>query len=81
MNVGRMQWKQNFKHLRYCALLKPIWSKWIYSVKLWSNGFLDHYKARLVALGKQEYGIDYKETFALIAIMTTIRIFLAIIAS
>ena len=48
--------------------VKPIGSKWVFSVKLLSDGFLDRYKARLVALGnKQEYGVDYGETFASIA--------------
>ncbi|RVW59204.1 Retrovirus-related Pol polyprotein from transposon RE1 [Vitis vinifera] len=45
--------------------VKPIGSKWVFSVKLRSDGSLDRYKARLVALGnKQEYGVDYEETFA-----------------
>ncbi|KAL6324951.1 hypothetical protein AAG906_019859 [Vitis piasezkii] len=44
-----------------------------FSVKLHSDGSLDRYKARLVALGnKQEYGVDYEETFAPVAKMTTI---------
>jgi len=63
-------------------MVKPIGSKWVFSIKLRSDGSLDRYKARLVALGnRQEYGIDYEETFAPIAKMTTIRIILAIVAS
>jgi hypothetical protein len=43
---------------------------------------LDRYKAYLVALGyKQEYGVDYEETFAPVAKMTTVRTILAIAAS
>eukprot|EP00268_Persea_americana_P059265 TRINITY_DN7252_c0_g2_i3.p1 TRINITY_DN7252_c0_g2~~TRINITY_DN7252_c0_g2_i3.p1 ORF type:complete len:904 (-),score=94.40 TRINITY_DN7252_c0_g2_i3:300-3011(-) len=62
--------------------VKPIGCKWVYSVKLKSDGSLDRYKARLVALGnRQEYGIDYEETFALVAKMTTVRTVLAIAAS
>ena len=62
--------------------VKPIGSKWVFSVKLRSNGSLDRYKARLVALGKkQEYGVDYEETFAHVAKMTTVRTILAIAAS
>ena len=42
---------------------------------------MDRYKARLVALGhRQEYGINYEETFAPIAKMTTVRTILAIAA-
>ncbi|RVW98450.1 Retrovirus-related Pol polyprotein from transposon RE1 [Vitis vinifera] len=63
-------------------IVKPIGSKWVFSVKLRSDGSLDRYKARLVALGnKQEYGVDYEETFAPVAKMTTIRTILAIAAS
>ena len=53
--------------------VKPIGSKWVFSVKLRSDGSLDRYKGRLVALGnKQEYEVDYEETFAPIAKMTTV---------
>ena len=62
--------------------VKPIGSKWVYSMKLKSDGSLDRYKARLVALGnKQEYGINYEETFAPVAKMTTVRTILAVASS
>ena len=42
--------------------------KWIYKIKIRSDGSIERYKARLVAKGfTQEYGIDYKETFTLVA--------------
>ena len=61
---------------------KPIKSKWVFSVKLRYDGSLDQYKSCLVALGnKKEYGVDYEETFSLVAKMTTARTILAITAS
>jgi len=51
-----------------------------YKVK--SDVSLDRYKAHLVALGNnQEYGVNYKETFAPLTKMTTIHTILAIAAS
>ena len=53
--------------------VKVIDCKWIYSIKLRSDGTLNRYEARLVILGnKQEYGVDYEETFAPVAKMTTV---------
>ncbi|GKD25890.1 retrovirus-related pol polyprotein from transposon TNT 1-94, partial [Tanacetum coccineum] len=52
--------------------------KWIYIVKLDElGGFLKN-KARLVAHGyRQEEGINFEESFALVARLEAIRIFLA----
>lgn len=53
--------------------IKLIGCKWVYSIKLNPDGTLARYKARLVALSnRQEYGIDYDETFAPVAKMTTV---------
>ena len=44
-----------------------------------SDGSLDRYKVRLVALGNnQEYGLDCEETFAPLAKMTTVQTLIAI---
>ncbi|GKF15702.1 retrovirus-related pol polyprotein from transposon TNT 1-94 [Tanacetum coccineum] len=55
--------------------------KWIYKVKLDELGGILNNKARLVAGGyRQEEGIDFEESFAPIARLEAIRIFLAFAA-
>ncbi|GJU10273.1 retrovirus-related pol polyprotein from transposon TNT 1-94 [Tanacetum coccineum] len=55
--------------------------KWIYKVKLDELGGILKNKARLVARGyRQEKGIDFEESFALVARLDAIRIFLAFAA-
>ncbi|GKB00381.1 retrovirus-related pol polyprotein from transposon TNT 1-94 [Tanacetum coccineum] len=56
--------------------------KWIYKVKLDEYGDVLKNKARLVAKGyRQEEGIDFKESFAPVACIEAIRIFIANAAS
>nr|GEX08248.1 retrovirus-related Pol polyprotein from transposon TNT 1-94 [Tanacetum cinerariifolium] len=55
--------------------------KWIYKVKLDELGGILKNKARLVARGyRQEEGIDFEESFAPVARIESIRIFLAFVA-
>ena len=56
--------------------------KWIYKIKTHSDGFIEHYKAHLVAKGfTQEYEIDYEETFTPVARISSVRALLAIAAA
>ena len=56
--------------------------KWIFKVKLDEHGDVLKNKARLVAKGyRQEEGIDFEESFAPVARIEAIRIFLAYAAS
>ena len=54
----------------------------IFTVKYNSDGSLERYKVRLVTKSyTQTYGVDYLETFGLVAKMNTIRILLSLAAN
>ena len=56
--------------------------KWIYKIKTRSDGSIERYKARLFAKGiTQEYRIDYEETFAPVARISSVHALLAITAA
>ena len=56
--------------------------KWIYKIKTCSNRSIEQYKARLFAKGfTQEHGIDYEETFALVARISSVCALLTVTAA
>ena len=61
--------------------IKPIGCKWIFKKKIDMEGNVITNKARLVAKGyHKKQGVDYDETFSLVAMPKSIRILLAIAA-
>nr|GEW10427.1 retrovirus-related Pol polyprotein from transposon TNT 1-94 [Tanacetum cinerariifolium] len=63
-----------------CFMINTL--KWIYKVKLDEYGDVSKNKAQLVVKGyQQEEGIDFKESFAPVAWIEAIRIFIANVAS
>ena len=53
--------------------------KWIYKIKHVADGSIEKYKERFVARGfSQKEGIDYEETFSLVARYTSIRTIMAL---
>ena len=58
---------------------KPIGCKWVFRRKYHSDGSVQAFKARLVAKGfRQKEGIDYFDTYAPVARITSIRILFAL---
>ncbi|GKF77602.1 zinc finger, CCHC-type containing protein [Tanacetum coccineum] len=64
--------------IRWTPACRPLGCKWIFKRKLKVDGTVEKFKARLVIQGfKQNSGIDYFDTYALVARISTIRMLIA----
>ena len=60
-------------------ICKHVGCKCIFKKKLWPEGTIDKYKARLIAKGfTQQKGIDFFDTYSPVAKISSIRILLAL---
>ncbi|GKC42680.1 zinc finger, CCHC-type containing protein [Tanacetum coccineum] len=60
---------------------KPLGCKWIFKRKMKVDGTIDKFKARLIIQGfRQKEEIDYFDTYALVARITTIILLLSLVA-
>ena len=58
---------------------KPVGCRWVFTIKYKANGTIEQFKTRLVAKGyTKTYGIDYMETFALVAKINIVRILISL---
>ena len=61
---------------------KVVGCKWVFTLKYKPDGTTEKYKTRVVAKGfTQTYGIDYEETFAPVAKMSTVRVLISMAAN
>jgi len=58
---------------------RTIGSKWVFAIKGDQYGYVERFKARLVAKDcRQEYGVNYTETFSPVARYSSIRLVIAL---
>ena len=77
-----LQDNETWEMVPFPSKRKLVQCKWVYRTKVDTNGSDIKYKARLVSKGfSQVQGVQYTETFALVAKMDSIKLVLAIVAS
>ena len=76
--LSALEKNQTWDLVKLPAGKRVVTCKWVFTVKQTPEGKVERCKARLVARGySQTYGIDYDETFAPVAKMSTVRILIS----
>jgi hypothetical protein len=89
---SRQVWRDSMMEEYNCIMNNNVWevvprpegksvvtSRWLYNLKYVTNGSIEKYKARCVAWGfSQVEGVNYDETFVLVARYTSIRVVISI---
>jgi hypothetical protein len=92
--IQRKEWADAMKEEYQSIMKNEVWeivprlknkdvvsSRWLFKIKHAADGSIEKYKERFVARGfSQKEGIDYEETFALVARYTSIRTIIALAA-
>jgi histone deacetylase 1/2 len=93
--LGDPNWKRAMED-EYAALIKnDTWHlmpykpgmnlidcKWVFKIKRKADGSINRYKGRLVEKGfKQQYGIDYEDTFSPVVKIATVRLVLSLVVA
>ena len=61
---------------------KAIGYHWVFAVKFHPDGPIARLKARLIVEGyARTYGVDYSDTFSIVAKLTHVRLFISLVAS
>jgi hypothetical protein len=80
--IASLEEKKTFIIIPKPANAKLLDGRWIFKIKRNADGSIERYKARLVIKGyKQQFGVDFGETFASVCRYESIRLLFAITAA
>ena len=75
--MGTLHFSGTWDLVTLPACKTPVGCRWVHTVKIGSNGRVDHLKALLVVKWyTQVYGFDYYDTFSHVAKIVSVRLLL-----